>query len=241
MKNWIYIALVLLVSCAKEDGTCLKKAGATKVEVHDLEEFKNLRLQDEMNVKLVPSNKHMLRLIGGQNILPGIAWHYEGDTLIFVNNNACSWLRNYADKYIQYELYIDTLRHVSLREGARIYSEDTLHGSLLHVEAREHGGSINLLVNVDTLSVGLHTGPTDATVKGKADLAFYYSASEAMINAYELDVRECYVNHSGNNNFLIYARDYMAVQLFGLGDVRYRGNPTIELDDQGNGSLINEN
>lgn len=241
MKNLIYIAVILLASCAKEDGTCLKKPGERTLLVHDLSSFKNIRLQDEMNVKLIPSNQHLLRLIGSEHILPGIDWMYEGDTLIIVNNNACSWLRKYADKHIIYELYFDTLTHISLREGAQIYSEDTLRGTSLHIEAREHGGSINLLVNVDTLSLGLHTGPTDATVKGKADVAFYYSASEATIDAYELDVRECYVNHSGNNNFFIYARDYMAVQLFGLGDVYYKGSPIIELDDTGGGSLVNGN
>ncbi len=240
MRSILIISLCFVFAGCQRDGKlCLRKAGEPGSQTVELEPFTQLIAQDNIEFIIVPSNEHKMVIEAGANIIPTIQYGLSGDSLIVENKSACKWYRRYSKSQVKIFLYMNELTSVKMYHGGSVSSDDTLRGNKLELQAFDSGGSFDLLVNVDTLSTGLHTGPTDATITGICETAYCYSASDGFIDCRNLRAKSCFVNHSGQNDFYIWCTNYAGLQILREGNIYLKGNPPIvEGTFTGEGQLI---
>ncbi len=231
--------MILTFSCKREGKLCLKKAGDKVESTVQLNSFTRLIAQDNIDFIIVPSNEHKMEIECGENILPVISHSIQGDSLLVTDNSSCKWFRDYDKSAVTIRLYVSNLEEIKLYHGGNISCTDTLRSSILELQAFDSGGSFELMVNVDTLSTGLHTGPGNALITGICETAFCYSAGDGLIDHRNLRAKTCYVNHSGQNDFYIWSTNYAGLQLYREGNIYLKGNPPIiEGTFSGEGKLI---
>jgi len=95
---------------------------------------------------------------------------------------------------------------------------------------------------VEDLSALVHTGIGDISLEGPARSFFeidYRGIGHVL--AYGLPVDNCTVYSNGPGDCKVMVNDNLEVDISGIGNICYRGNPEITVTDTGLGELVNDN
>ncbi len=241
INKLVHILLIscLLISCQKpENRDCFKGTGEIISETRNLNAFSHIQVNDNVNVKLIPSPNSKAELIAGKNLMNNIITEVKNDTLIIENINKCNWLRSYK-KSIDINLYYSALSSIDFFGGGDIICLDTIKSSTFDLEIRNAGGNVSLILKNDTTIINLHTGPADVTAKGITNNCSAYSAGNGNLLLKDLVSSNSFVNNSGTGKISITATTYLDIQLFFIGDVIYYGHPAgFSTNKVGSGQII---
>ena len=99
-------------------------------------------------------------------------------------------------------------------------------------------GAINVTVEleVETVEVDL-SGAGNLVLSGNADAANMITAGAANVSATSLQTRDTSIELSGAGDIDVAVTDYLRVDVFGAGRVRYTGNPTVQRNVSGVGRV----
>jgi hypothetical protein len=85
------------------------------------------------------------------------------------------------------------------------------------------------------------TGTGDYTLSGaQQDRLDIYVTGVGNINAYDMPVNTSYIRISGTSTCQVHVNDLLVVVISGVGNIYYRGNPSIQTDITGVGNLIKD-
>lgn len=229
MTRLILISLtaMLMIACDRENKLCLRKTGSPSQSQHDLPEVSSLEINDEIDVEFVRDTQNFALVTAGSNILPMISFERNGDVIALHNNSKCNWYRDYDKNRVSVELHSSTMYNITINNGSNFATPDTIRGGKLFIHFWESGGDCNLKLNIDTLKLAMHTGPTTVNVAGQANMSYFYSAGDALINAYNLHTTNADIHHAGVNDYFINCLGDVGIQLRSIGNIFLKGSPTI--------------
>lgn len=227
-------------SCEKDPGDCFKSTGEVVTEERQFEDFTTIILNDNINLLLIPSPSNTLSVSAGKNLMSKIITKVNGDTLTISNNNSCNWIRSY-NVPIDISLPIKQLNEIIYQSIGDISCSDTIFSDSLSVNVIEGAGNINILTNSYLTRANIHYGTANLNLSGRCVLSFVYSVSFGLIDNRNLEALQIYAITKSSNDVYLNAKNHMAVEIGNIGNVYYKGNPTITLSGSGSGQLLKLN
>lgn len=230
----VFLGTLALSSC--KNSRCAKSTGTQVTEVRNLQAFTRLNLYDKIDVELKPSTVNRATITCGKNLVPYIVTEEANNELTIRNDNSCNFLRSYK-KRIRIVLEYTNLNHINFVGAGKVSSPDTLKQPYLMMESEGGSGDVDLLVNMDSIRLVLHTGNTNVNLGGKTQSAFFYSGGTTILEARNLQAQSCFCNNSGSGDFYVNAITYLFAEIQQQGSIFYRGQPYIDKAGSGQGIL----
>lgn len=233
--------LLLMAGCSRDNKLCLKKAGIPAQSKIDLDAVSSLDINDEIDVEFYRDTGNYAVIKAGNNIIPMISFELQNNAIVLTNNSGCNWYRNYEKNKVIVEIHSSTISDITINNGSNFSTPDTIHSGNLTMNFWESGGDCQLKLDIDTLKLALHTGPTTIDAFGNIEMAYFYSAGDARINAYELETINADVHHAGVNDYFLNCTGNISIQLRSIGNIFVKGSPSIISETiTGSGSLVLE-
>ena len=233
------LALLLLAGCKKEQwDDCITSTGPLRSGTRVLEGFHTVDLSDRIDLVLDHVPITTIDVEAGSNLTDQVITEVRDSILYIRNENRCNWVRSFKPR-ITVKVPIDAVRTLTLRGTGNISATDTVTQEVFRIEQWLAMGTADLIVDVNSIYVGLHTGAGDVKLYGRVEEnANFYSGIMGTIDAAQLQSRTVNINNSGVGDFHCWAIDALNVQINDAGNVYYRGDPEVECSINGSGELI---
>ncbi len=236
----IAVVILLLCGCQREQwDDCITSTGPTVSEQRVVSGHYIIELEDRIDLELDPTTVGKLTVTGGRNLLDQVRTEVVDGILHISNNNTCNWVRSFKPR-ITVRASSVGLERLVLRGTGDVRCTDTIMAPLLAVEQWGAQGTVRLLLAVNNVEVGLHTGAGDVVLHGRCTgEARLYSGIMGPIDASGLRASRVSVNNSGITDIRCWATDELHVLIGDVGDVYYRGEPSLlNTDIQGSGQVL---
>ncbi|OJJ23201.1 hypothetical protein BKI52_02265 [marine bacterium AO1-C] len=195
---------------------------------------------------LYRDNSSTAYLTGGKNVLSHVQTKVENQQLsIGIDIPRCDHL---TQREITLEVPYQTLNSISHNGYDDIIFRDTLQTSAFSVNLTDQG-DLSLLIRAQQLSVSIArtanaevAGVVDALDLSTSDDPFSPSTSFGAFRGKNLTVKNCNILLRGEGNCEVQVTDTLRVDLRGVGNVIYYGEPkVIESNITGAGKIIKGN
>jgi hypothetical protein len=240
LKWVIPVCALLLAGCEREQwDDCITSTGPERIEERAVGGFHTVDLSDRVDLVLEPRASGTVAVEAGRNLLGQVGTEVRDSVLYIANDNRCNWVRSFKPR-ITVHVPVTAVRKLVLRGTGDVSCTDTLRVQDFRVEQHGAQGTTDLLLDVHTCAVGLHTGAGDVRLRGRCtSQADLYSGIMAPIDASQLRARFVAVNNSGIADIRCWATEGLDAQLYSVGDVYYRGDPgSVQSLVLGEGRLI---
>jgi hypothetical protein len=237
---WIIgvLLMTLVASCEKSDPTdCFKNTGKDITEKRDVAFFDKIELNDNVNLVITQSDEYSISVRGGKNLLKKIKTEIVDGTLSISNNNSCNWMRSF-DREITVYANVEVINTIDYRGSGDLSSSNALVSDSLLLNVWEGAGKVDLNIDVLRNIIYFHIGTADVYYRGKANLAYITASSFGPIHAEELDVGIIYMRSEGSNDCYVHPITRLEATIKNIGNIYYKGNPVVILNDEGSGELI---
>jgi len=239
---WLFI--LGLYSCGKTPVCdCFDSAGSQSSQIRQVPYFNQITTNDNVNVYITIGNPEKLVIEGGGNLIPNIGANVSGTVLSLNNNNICNWVRSYKKSSINAYITMPELITITNSGYGTVYSKGTITSDSLVLYTTNSPGNIELTVNARIISAHLF-GTSDITLSGQCQSFLtnffggtgYIYDNDLVVSNYTFistnTTGDCYVNCNIGTLF---------VEIFGQGNVFYKGLPTVQyFPEGGSGKLIKE-
>lgn len=241
LKHAIPLFLLLLCGCAREQlDDCVTSTGAMREEERSLAAFDVVELDDRIDLVLEQRPVGTVMVEAGVNLLGQVETEVVDGTLKVYHTMKCNWVRSFKPR-ITVHVPVAGLRHMMLRGTGDITCIDSLVTDYFLLEQWGGEGSTSLLVRATRIDVAMHTGAGSISLRGRSVLAELYSGIMAPIDARGLQADVVNLNNSGVADIRCSALNELNVQIRGVGDVYYSGDPaTLRTEITGSGRLYRE-
>ena len=253
----VLFSLVSLMSTSCNKLDALFRNGEPVTEYRSVNQpLSVVSMYNNVNVMLVQDSHPHLELTCPKNLIGKVTTEMMGDTLIVKNENEFNWLRSY-DYSIDLTVYYDSLRSVSYCSIGELRCAEPLVGmwkpstatsdtiadtlSTTHqfiLRIHEGSGDINLSFDCHVLKTVFRNGTSKVTLNGYAGYAEHYLDSYGTIRAERLFSGNVKVLSNSTNDVYVWAGSTLSATLTGIGNVYYKGDPTIEAECFGDGKVI---
>ena len=212
LKGALLCGVLMASACSNE---VYIGSGELRSEARDVPSFNRVSSEGVFEVHIVQGTQQSVSITGDHNILHKVRTEV-------VNNE----LRLYLDR--------DDYRNITLRA-------DIVTPSLIGLRNSGVGDMYVHEINQAGTFRILNSGTGDIRLDGQAASLEVDNTGSGDVKGFLFEVGECSVNIEGSGNFEIHCDDHLEVGIFGSGDVYYLGEPVIEADISGSGSVINAN
>jgi len=238
----IALGAVLLLGCQREQlDDCITSAGPMATQERALAEFSSIDLKDRVDLLFEHRSSNTVAVEAGSSLLDQVVTEVRDGTLYISNENRCNWVRSFKPR-ITVKVPLDQIAKLTVRGTGNVDCADTLVRERFDLAQWSAQGSVRMLLDVQTLDAGLHTGAGDVKLEGRCSgEAFLYSGIMGPLDASGLRSRFVSVNNSGIADVRCWATTFLVVQLNSFGDVYFSGDPlNVESSINGTGRLIRE-
>lgn len=242
MKHWVVMMAVLLVGCEREQwDDCVTSTGPPRIEERSVPAFHSVDLDDRIDLVIEARANGAVAVEGGSNLLGQIETEVVDGVLRLRSTMRCNWVRN-LKKRVTVHVPVDGLDRLVLRGTGDVRCLDTIQVERFELEQWGAHGGTQLLLDVHTCSIALHTGAGSVNVAGRCSVtADLFSGIMGPIDASGLRTRFVNVNNSGVADVRCWVTDLLDVRINDVGDVYYRGYPTnVQEHITGSGRLLHE-
>jgi hypothetical protein len=132
-----------------------------------------------------------------------------------------------------------TIRHLRNTGSGDMVGENVFQLEDLEIDI-SGSGDVDLALNGDDIDAKL-SGSGDLILEGTADESFYRISGSGDVQAFNLETRTADIRSSGSGNADVFVLELLKASLSGSGDVRYKGNPTLDVSTTGSGDVIDAN
>ncbi len=231
--------MTLFLSCNKQDSPdCFQTAGEYATVRRELEPFTLIELHDYVQLELFDTNVHFIEISAPENLITDIATELSGGKLEIRNDNTCNWVRSFKNK-ITVRIYAPAFHEIENFGTGNITSINQLQESRLKIENRHSAGLVRLDVLMDTLSLYIHTGVSDALLTGSATTTEIFNQGLGFVDARDLQSQYTFCNNSSINDIYINAEQYLYALIQFSGNIFYSGSPNdVDAVIEGDGEVI---
>jgi hypothetical protein len=244
MKRIIYIlisGLVLLVSgCNREDAWDMVKTRGDRATLQkDLSDFRAITAGNGINIVLRHGNRNVADLDGWENLMGKIRLSIDANGMLTIEDtNQFNFVRNDDNKTTVYLSFSGDVTNITFSGSGTITSDDTLHVSSLSISCIDASGDIDLTVNTSTVSVFTALkNAASVTLRGSCTGAGVDCGGYGPVDLSRLNTHTVGISAWGTANVYVNASESLHASVFALGDIYYKGNPSITFTSTGKGKL----
>ncbi|OFX83282.1 MAG: hypothetical protein A2W99_12290 [Bacteroidetes bacterium GWF2_33_16] len=204
-----------------------------------VEEFKEIFINDIFDVYLYQDSICKLSIEGGSNLLPEISYKVTDGKLTVSNKNTAQWSRDYEK--IKLHISVNKLLYLYLKESSKIHSVDTIITPQLEVYSITDYADIYLMVKCDNFYfVNEGTSGAYIELKGSSQNFNSWIRASAILKADEFFSENVIIETESIGDCYVYATKKLTVKINNSGNIYYTGNPEtiILLNDRAKQQLI---
>lgn len=247
MKSNILLPLFLvfyLISCKKaNERSCLKNAGEPTTKKIELKEFsfEGFSIFDNINITLISDTVDYALITSYENKIDFISFE-QVDSLIEIRDlNKCNILRKH-NKQTSIELHYKSLTVLSLNGNGKITSLSPIENEVVHIYALSSNSDINLEVNAASYIMKLVNGTLSGIIKGEVENSNIFHSGISNVNFEELKVENLRLTNKSDADVYLGKTNSLSLDLLSLGNIYYKGNPTIAvLENRFGSEIVNNN
>lgn len=212
LKTTLVLTLTsaLLFSCRKDH---IHGTGHTIGEERQLSSFDNVVIQGPIKANISYGSEQQVTVRADEAAISKVHTHVSNNTLYLDLNESY----NYHNLSFTVDVEMPFIGRLT-QEGV---SNSSLSG----------------FYDLDALSI-VHTGVGDLTLSGSATHLNIDHDGVGNLNAYGLAADVCDVHLDGVGNIKVTVNDLLQGSLNGVGNIYYRGHPTVDVHDDGVGHVI---
>jgi hypothetical protein len=235
------ISSILVVQCNKEGvGKCFKGTGNPSTQLRTVPDFKDIYIEDNMDLFLKQGAVQEIKIEGGENLIPYIRTEVVGNELRIKNENRCNWARSYKKGKIKITITNPIYFYIKQYGSGLISSIDTLRLDTFKIYTRETG-DMNFTIKTHAFFIQ-SLGTTDLTVKGSTGVCGIFHTGEGYIYCQDLSSMHTWTYSEASGNEYLNASVALYINLNWVGDIYYKNNPTVYVKEKkGTGNLIRFN
>jgi hypothetical protein len=218
-----------IMSCEKEHMfDFLKSTGNDITAYRNVNgNFTEIVLENDINLVLTQGPAYEIKLVGGENMLPGIDTDIADSTLTLRNNNKFNWVRSYDRKITAYVTLPHLLR-LGYKATGNVTNTDTIREDSLFVVTSGGSGYIQLLIKTKSSHLSINAGSADIEVSGISGVNYIYSNGYGPFHCLNLQTDITYITSNSTNDCYVNVRNLISYNLLSLGNIFYIGNPQKE-------------
>ena len=239
MKYFSFFALLItlaLSSCRFVEGRKIRGDGSVTKNQRSLTGFTGIETQGSIDVEVTPGD-YKVEVESDQNILPYIVTEVKNGVLVVHFEEE---FRGYD--YTTAKVYVTapTLNVYKTHGSGNITGNGQIKGG--DKTEITVGGSGNIKINLNSPVVDVDiSGSGNVEVAGETkDLATEINGS-GDIHAYDLKAETVRTSTHGSGNTEVSASAKLDAEIFGSGDVNYKGAPQVSSSIHGSGAISREN
>ncbi len=244
MKRFLSYALLAVVAfsgmtCKKENACdCFKRTGDIIREERQLAEFRNVFVEDNVNLIFTEDTVQTIEVEAGKNLVKLVKTEMNGDELRIRNANTCNFTRKYDIPVNVHIHYKKDQFHTIRSKGTGVISNTNACTSG-EIDLDINGsGDINFLVGDGRVLVHQH-GVGDVTLKGSCDEIIIYTIGTGFTITDECTNGYTWLYTRTTGKITVCPSNLLISQIEGSGNVYYRGNPgSIQSTQLGTGQLL---
>ena len=225
LKQLFPIAALALLGCQRDQwDDCITSSGSERTEERTIAAFTTIELDDRIDLVLETRDVGSVSVEAGSNLIGQVVTEVDNGVLKVRNDMRCHWVRSFKPRVVVH-VPVAGIDRVILRGTGNVSCTDTIVRAFFALEQWGAEGDCALLLNVDVVDIGLHTGAGKATLRGCCATANLYSGIMAPIDASGLDADVVNVNNSSVADFRCRVALKLNVGIHSVGDVYYTGTP----------------
>ncbi|MFY0625826.1 MAG: PspC domain-containing protein [Reichenbachiella sp.] len=204
----------------------------------ELEDFEVIDLRGIFNVTITQSNEYDVRIQGDSRYRDDVIVKKIDDVLeIGFNKKKWDLLRSLSDDDDRIDLFI------SLPQLVEIKSTGFCEIDVNDFETRDlkidltGGSSVDLDVESNELIINMNGG-SRMDLEGKSKYVSVDMSGASSFNSVDMNVYKMDLKASGVSNARVKVKDKFKVEVYGLSNVRYSGDPKVEILGQGGMSVV---
>lgn len=214
-------------SCKKSPLTI----GKTITETRALPDFKEVRLNDNINMSLVRSDKNCIKITTGENIIDNITTEVRDSVLTICNTTTFDWTLPYNYE-LHTTLYFKDIRNFHFASSGNLNTENQYNNNDTSVRKCRvviDGGSgdIDMLVNnCRGFYLEYLYGTSHVTIHGENNRYFdIFHRSYGIMDARNFKVDYVDIHSKATGDCYIHACDSIKAKIENLGNIYYKGDP----------------
>ena len=232
--------LLAFCSCKKESRPdCLKSLGKEITEMRQIGAFQTIIVDDRIRVEVIQDTFNLVFVTTGENVISGIKTRVQSGVLNISDEISCDWVRDQSSIPLV-TVHYKNLDHVFDYSAANFIFKSDNNSSHLKFEINDNASSVQIAYSGDSLDIISHTGATKVIAVGKANVAYFYSASYAPIDASALETKISIAHSESSGDIELFASEAVYYQIFDWGNIIVHGKPLhiTKWHDEGKGELI---
>ena len=240
MKHWmIWWMLVFVSACNREDAwDIVKTRGERVVEQMEFSDFHSILVHNSFDVVLSHGDRYSATVEGWKNLMPKIRFSIEDGVLIMEDTNSFDFVRNKDNRTTVYLNYTGELHKIQFSGNGDIVSTDPICTSGLTLLCIDASGSVDLKIQTEGFYYGTNEkNVASIVVRGTSGDLSMTNWGFAPVDLLELKVSHANIHHHGTGNVYVNVSESLTAILYGIGDLYYVGNPSLEITRKRNGNV----
>ena len=247
MKNQFHFKSILAViglsvailHSGCEDVTCFNVGGNVVERDYWMDTIHSIEMHCEGSVFLTHGESQTVVLRSDEQLYKVLQFHMTGGKMSMDFTEDC------VTDLGTFELYITTplpIQDLTINSSGTITASDSIYAPDLSVNINGSGGVT--LAEVYTTSTDLTISGSGNIIIGSPDTvatSFSSISGSGNIHSFNVIARDANVNISGSGKIELHAVDTLHGAISGSGNVRYKGQPGVDVNVTGSGQVIDSN
>jgi len=237
-KIVIFFCIILFYSCKKDICDCLEPKGKIEQFEISLDTLKSLSIYSQFDIYIKQDTINKAVVQCGKNLIDLISLTTKDSILTIKNGNICNFFRQ-TNEIPKIYFHLTNLEAIYLNGPIKVYSIDTLKYRNLLIRVYDDVAYLDLKIKNYILWLEYWTATGDAYISGETEFFDTFINGYAFIHAFDFKAKYSTVKLSLTGIYEVNITDNMNVYLNGIGNIYYKGNPTINIVEQkSSGKLI---
>lgn len=221
------LVLFSLFSCDQPTAfDCIKSAGSLRSETKEFSSFKEILVEDNIDLFLINDSTNLVRVEGGKNLIGKIRFEQQGNVLRIYNANRCNWARSY-DNRIKVTVSVQNLSSITNQGYGVVSGEENLRINGLSILILASNGNVSLSkVQATDLYIYTDCSPT-VTLTGQAVNFGAWFRETGKLLAENLRAENCTIKNSSANEMRVFPTKKLTATIEASGNILYFNKPEI--------------
>jgi hypothetical protein len=243
MYKYVYISLLTLTLCSSCKKSLFNAGETISKEFPISDEIYVMEVQNIFDITLIQDTINKAVVTCGENLMPDIHISLSENVLYLDHSVSCDWSRKYEK--IKVSLHCKSVPRINLRAPASLITKDTFNTDNFIVIVWGRFAEINASINANFCGIYMTLDDFGQyRVKGKCNYTDILQCGSGLVDCRNLSTLKCnIIQKSSADTYLNVKEELIIVEMKGLGNIYYSGNPdTIKyLNQPVSGKLIKIN
>jgi len=213
-----------------------------RTEKRETNLFSEVSLRVDANLYVYQGNESSIEITGNDESLDKIIVEVNGRKLIIRFSFEDRWMSEFKPEKLEIKVISPDISSLAIQGAGNIYAKDTINTNFLDLNIAGSGDITLNQVVCERIEANI-SGSGDIKITGKAtakEIELDIAGSGDLVSP-ELSVGAARILIAGSGDCELQVSDYLDAKIFGSGDIKYKGTPTVKSSISGSGKVHNIN